>query len=299
MAMLATLFLFVVTAFALMSAIGVATESRRTVMGGREAISASYHDAERELSEKRTRRMALKVERTAASIEAAIGVVFARPIKDGERVRGTVEKISDNCKRVDARTVDACEQIAVMRGELATAVEAARIDVRIDELQSQVGRLRDKGGAQETSPQASTLARLSFGFFTVRDIEFGLPLVFAIMIELVAEFGLFVTNRAWRAMDDTGRRMAPPAAKAAPAPRRESIGDVASFTATRLARARGGLLEVSEVYAGYVRWCAGQRAQPVGPAEFVAPFHRACEQNGIKMREKHQKIYCVNVALAA
>src|SRR6201999_3283110 len=107
----------------------------------------------------------------------------------GERVRGTVGKLSNSCKKEDRGTVEAWQEAAALREERAAADEGAKLEERKGSLRAQITKLREHGGAQSADPVAELFSWLSRGQLGVRDIGFGFPLIFAFLIEIVSAFG--------------------------------------------------------------------------------------------------------------
>jgi hypothetical protein len=173
----------------LVGAIGVYAQDRTALIGGREAIAATYKDAERELAEIDGKLQTVKTERSITQVDAAIAAVMARPIMAGERVRGTVGKLSSNCTKDERPTAEACLEVASLREERAAAEEVARLEIHKAALRSQITKLREGGGSLVPDPVAELFAWLSRGQLSVRDIGFGFPLVFAFLIEIVSAFG--------------------------------------------------------------------------------------------------------------
>jgi hypothetical protein len=91
----------------LVGAIGVYAQDRTALIGGREAIAATYKDAERELAEIDAKLQTITTERSTVQVDAAIAAVMARPMMAGERVRGTVGKLSANCTKDERSTAEA------------------------------------------------------------------------------------------------------------------------------------------------------------------------------------------------
>ena len=180
---------FLCLLWGLAGAVGVYAQDRSALVGGRQAKAASYTEAEAELNAIDAKLKSLKVERTVAQVDAAIAAVLARPVMSGERVRGTVGKLSDNCTRPDRATAAACLEVARLRETRAAAQEAAHLETRRDELRVRIAKLRETGGSLAADPVAELLAWLSRGQLNVRDIGFGFPLVFALLIEVVSAFG--------------------------------------------------------------------------------------------------------------
>ena len=130
--------------FSVTSAIGIYVQERTTLTGSREAKHASYEDAKKELADTEAKLEGLGKHRSSAQVEAAIAAVRARPVVVGERVRGTVNSLSANCTKNDARTAAACGDIAEQREEYAAAKEAAKLDARAVSLRQQVSELRER-----------------------------------------------------------------------------------------------------------------------------------------------------------
>jgi hypothetical protein len=170
-------------------AIGVYAQDRTALIGGREAIAATYKDAKQELREIDATVRTIKTERSVTQVDAAIAVVLARAIIAGDRIRGTVGKLSANCTKDERGTAEACLEVASLQEERAAAAERARLDNRKVALQTQITRLRESGGSVAPDPVAELFAWLSRGQLSVRDIGFGFPLVFAFLIEIVSAFG--------------------------------------------------------------------------------------------------------------
>jgi hypothetical protein len=199
----------------LASAVGVYAQDRTALIGGREAVAATYKDAETELEDIDAKLRGLKTQRSVAQVGAAIAAVLARPVMSGERVRGTVGKLSANCTREYRLTAEACLEIADLREERAAAEERSRLE------------LRERGGSLPADPVAELFAWLSGGQLKVRDIAFGFPLVFAFLIEIVSAFGpagivayardartqtsLLRHSRTWRALASSCRLWLAPA----------------------------------------------------------------------------------------
>src|SRR5262249_39554686 len=149
---------------------------------------SSYESAVRDLTVAEARRKNIQAHRSTREVQAAIDVVLARPVKDAERIRGTVGSISSKCQRPTARTIEACAEVHVLRTELAAATESASLDTRIAELKSHATRLREQGGTLDADPYARLISRLSFGWVAIDDAPLLRLLLLALFIELVSAF---------------------------------------------------------------------------------------------------------------
>lgn len=84
---------------------------------------------------------------------------------------------------------DTARRVEKARADLANALEVTRLDERATVLRRTIATLRERGGAAAPDPVGEFWAWLTRGFFSVKDVGFGLPLAFAVMIEMVSAFG--------------------------------------------------------------------------------------------------------------
>lgn len=275
---------FVCLCFSVSSAIGIYVQERTALTSGREAKHASYADAKNELAAVEAKLKKSGEHRTIGAVEAAISGVFARPVTVGERVRGTVGTLSNNCAKNDTRTAGDCVEVARLREELARAVEANRLEERAGVLRRQVHALRERGGAAAPDPVGEFWAWITRGFVSVQSVGFGLPLFFALMIEMVSAFGplgIVSYAEATRATTegDVSRRVAPE--RAVPShdvlPRGDvvpgkDIGRVVEYMADRTEPSENGVLGLNEIYADYEVWCLSTNLRALALEQFVEEF---------------------------
>jgi hypothetical protein len=177
------------------SAIGVYVQDRAELTGTREVKHATYRDSEKKLGELEEKLRDLSKHRSAGELDALVAGVLARPVAVGDRVRGTVGTLSSDCKKLDTRTVEACGEVAELRSERAVAEEATELRQRADLLRKQVNALRGSGSALAPDPIGEFYAWLTRGVLSVRDVRFGFPLFFALLIEVVSAFGPITITR--------------------------------------------------------------------------------------------------------
>ena len=209
----------------------------------------------------------------------------------GERVRGTVNSLSVNCTKNDARTAAACGEIAELREELAAAKEAAKLDARAISLRQQVSELRERGGTLPPDPVGQFWAWFTRGFVTVADVGFGLPLFFALMIELVSAFGplgivAYAESTRQTAAETMSSSVAPgrDASRSGAAHRADATviehetGRVVQFMADRTEpTADPAAITIDELHADYEVWCLTSGLQPLSRQGFADEFDRVRE----------------------
>lgn len=177
------------------SAIGVYVQDRTALTSAQESRHANYQDAERELADIDVRRAPLASLRSTAELDALIATALAKPVIVNERVRGAVARLSANCTAPDVRTVEACADVARLRSERVGAEEDARLHERASALRVEIARLRERGSASPPDPVGEFYSWATRGLLSVRDVGFGFPLFFALMIEIVTAFGTITVVR--------------------------------------------------------------------------------------------------------
>lgn len=253
--------------FGLNSALGIYVQDRTTLIGGKEAAHTGYREAESELASIEAKLRARGAHRGSREIEAEIASIRARGIITGDRLRGTVGSISQQCTKLDARTRTACEQVRELQREHASALESEALEARATTLRNEMRELRAHGSAVPADPVAEFYNWITRGFIGARDMGFGLSLFFALLIETVSAFG----PATIAAYADTSReaRFGTPrhVATSRDTPRLAAAGDgalrrdVLEWIAARaIPTASNRVLGLSELHADYVRWCdAGER----------------------------------------
>jgi hypothetical protein len=284
-AVLISLTWFVCLVFSVSSAIGIYVQERSALTGSREAQHASLADAAHELRDIEQKLKREGERKTVAEVEASIAAVLARPIVLAERVRGTVGTISNNCTKHDARTANTCADVARLHTDLARVVEATRLEERAAELRRSIDSLRTRGGASAPDPVGEFWAWLTRGFFTVKDVGFGLPLAFAVMIEMVSAFGpLGIVAYAEATREATGRDVSrhvakrrdmsgPSATISDSVAEHDGAADVVTYIAERTEPTESAAgIGVEELFADYLAWCKQGRIAALRLKEFTRAF---------------------------
>ena len=237
------------------SAIGVYVQDRMGVTGTREAKHATYKDAEKELGELEQKLKALTAHRSAGQVEAAIAAVLNTPVVIDDRVRGTVGQRSGDCTKIDTRTAEACTKFAALGEELAAAKERKLLEPRIAALRRQIAEMREGGASGAPDPVGEFYAWATRGLLSVRDVGFGFPLFFALLIEVVSAFGPITIARYAELTRPGGT-----------AP--DNVGLLVPAMAGHGRLQPGGALSLAHDEGGVVAWMA-ERATPSPDAAAV------------------------------
>jgi hypothetical protein len=147
-------------------------------------------------------------------------------------------------------------------------VEATGLEERAAELRRTIDSLRTRGSASAPDPVGEFWAWLTRGFFSVKDVGFGLPLAFAVMIEMVSAFGpLGIVAYAEATRETTGRDVSRHVAKhrdmaGSSATMSNAVADpdgvaaVVTFIAERTEPTENAAgIGVQDLFADYLAWC--------------------------------------------
>jgi len=262
--------------YSISSAIGIGIHDRVALTGGQETLKATYEDLRSELAEQDRRRKLLSGVRSAKEIEATITAVLARPIVGGNRVRGTVATISNSCMKTDGRTADPCAEVAILRRELATAVEAARLDELISELRRRGAQLRERGAMRAPDPQSEFFSQITQGRVSVQAVGPSLVVLLATVVELISAFGLTVIVAYADATRE--RPQNEPS---------ELAGFAIDYMAERIEPAdTGAALSSEELCADYAAWCRRKFRRALIATEFIEAFNRSLIEHGLDEIQK-------------
>lgn len=170
------------------AAMGFASESASRLAATRETITAALREHERDQEDVRGRLARLPAFRPPATVAAEIRAL------QQDRWYST----SKGCSEATApASRELCARLERLRGEAATAAEAAVLEVKAERLKADIADLRSRHTG-EADPQATAIGRLlrgAFGFvLDPRDVRSGLSAFTALMLELVSSFGLLFSG---------------------------------------------------------------------------------------------------------
>ena len=196
--------------FSFFSAIGYSASSRSVVTGNREAVSLSYAAAEQELRNVQQQFGVLGAARPQAVVEEEI-------VKAKQDRRWASSTECRDATIAGNRTF--CRSVADLRIELASSLESARLQTRSAILQTEINRLVKGGARRDADQQAGILAGLSG--LHVEQVQASLSLLFALLVELGAAFGLFLAllplrghrTPGWQSLRPTPEVLPPVAAR--------------------------------------------------------------------------------------
>ncbi len=167
-------------AFSLSSAVGFAAKNRGSIGEDRALATARLADVKREIEQAETAQKAFGNPRSFAVLQELL-----RGLEQDRRFQS-----SKSCTEATAEASRSfCKDYFELKAEAARASEAAGLEERTANLKAEGRRLEGQGGGREADNQAAVLGRL-FGFQT-SEVERGLTLFLAVLVEIGAALGLY------------------------------------------------------------------------------------------------------------
>jgi hypothetical protein len=269
--------LFVVCfAYSFSSSLGFAALNRADTTGARTLSAESYQELRADLVSNRERLAKLGAPRPIGTVQGEIDALKqnSRWISSAECTNATVQQ-----------SMSYCESYHKLRSELAVSAEADKFEKRIAEINKKLSAVPTEAAVKEADPQSELLAELSG--LTVDEVQTGLTVLIAFLVELGASTGFYVAFSFWGIQDrvhDLGRKGSAQAPAAAPIIVEEKPtaplevvpnspkSDVELFFSERVGREDGSSVMALTLYDDYCAWCEARTKQPLGLPIFNRQF---------------------------
>jgi hypothetical protein len=182
-------------AFSLSSAIGFSALNRGSLDEDRRLASARLVEIKR------------VIEATGTALKELENIRSVTVLREG--LRGLEEdRRWQSSKSCEAATADAsrtfCKDYFDVKAEVAKAGERERLAAKLAELNGERSRLEDKGAGREADNQTAVLAQL-LGL-PASDVERGLTLFLAVLVEIGAALGIYFATGQMRSEPGSYRR---------------------------------------------------------------------------------------------
>jgi hypothetical protein len=167
-------------AFSLSSAVGFAAKNRGALMEDRSLINARLEGVKREIEVEEAKGKALGAPRLAVIVQEALHGL--EQDRKWQRSKGCQEATAEAMRTF-------CKGYFDLKAEAARAGELTFIEGKIARLKREARGYEEKGGGRQADNQAAVLA--SFLGFQPVEVERGLTLFLAVLVEIGAALGLY------------------------------------------------------------------------------------------------------------
>lgn len=267
--------------YSMTSALGFAALNRADSTGERQVQNASYNDLRKELKRSEDRLSWMPQHRPAGMIEQEV----ARLEKDRMWVT------SNGCAEVTSKPRrDFCQSLNTLRAEHAVAAEARTVEARVAEIQAKLEKTSGHAVGGESDPQAKVISQLTGQ--DLSNIQMGLTVMVALLLELGSAFGFYVAMSVWR-VDLEAKKAPMPVAQPRTAAANENKSsetrslaspivatpkltapenDVERFHKERILATEGSSVTATTLYEDYCGWCEERDKEPMAFPTFGRQF---------------------------
>jgi hypothetical protein len=178
---------FVVTGYSMTSALGHAALNRLDMSGQRAAATANYKDMRADTKRAQDQLTWIPAHRPPETVSAELNVHKAQRFW----------LVTNECTDVKGKSArEYCQQFHKLNAELASGVEAQKLETRISDIGAKLARAAGGTVMAEADPQASVLAKVTG--VELETVQTGLALLVALLIEIGSGFGMYVAFAYWR-----------------------------------------------------------------------------------------------------
>jgi hypothetical protein len=265
--------------YSLSSSLGFAALNRADITGLRVLKVETHADLRADLERSREELKTLPAHRPAGTVNGEI---------DAFKQNGRWLSSAGCADATAAKSMSYCEGFFKLKAELAIAEQADKLETKIAQLSTQLGQLDSAAAAKATDPQSQMLARLTGR--TTEEIQLGLTVLIALLVELGASLGFYTAFSYWRIFDVKGlpapEPVRVPVPAFAPVPMLQALpggsdpdlrpaqpkADVELYFEERVGRENGSSVTALALYDDYCQWCEAKGKQPLGLPIFTRRF---------------------------
>jgi hypothetical protein len=266
--------------YSLTSSLGFAALNRADTTGTRALKAETHQDLRIELDRSLEALKVLPAHRPVGTVAGEIDAYRqnARWLASEECANATLTK-----------SMSYCEGFFKLKAEKAVAEQADMLDAKVTTLRAKLGGLDSEAVAKGIDPQSDVLAGLT-GFKT-KEIQTGLTVLIALLVELGASLGFYTAFSYWRIFDVKGLPAPQPVRAMVPAPSfvpalrltaipdsdpslqpAEAKTDVELYFDDRVGKEPGSSVTALALYDDYCQWCEAMEKQPLGLPIFTRRF---------------------------
>jgi hypothetical protein len=304
----------VVMAYSLTSALGHAALNRSDSTGQRAATVQNYKDHRADLARAKEQLSWIPQHRPAQTVQSDIDAA------KNERAWTWTSGCTDVS---GAKGRGFCQKYHALTAEFASAEQSIALEARIADIEQKIGPSSGSAVVAEADPQAAVLAKLA-GILTpsikVEDVQTGLAVFVALLLEVGSAFGMYIAFSQWRLYDShtpVAPRIVPvsttaakitaqkPVALAKPrstandnrsatAPRLMAPeSDVERFYKERIESQDGSTIGATEMFEDYCTWCEKLGKEPLAHPNFGREF----QELGVQKAKVAGRVRYIGIAL--
>lgn len=271
--------LFVVCfSYSFSSSLGFAALNRTDTAGSRVLKAETHQDLRAELDRAREELKTLPTHRPTGTVSNDI---------DAFKQNGRWSVSGECTSATSTKSMTYCEGFYKLKAELAISEQSDKLEAQVSQLRAKLGESDAIAVTKAADPQALILARILH--FNPEQIQMGLTVLIALLVELGASLGFYTAFAYWRVFDVKGLpapERAPAPLFAQPAARPAYLVEVADpelqpaqpktdvelYFDERVGQENGASVTALALYDDYCQWCEAKGKQPLGLPIFTRRF---------------------------
>jgi hypothetical protein len=303
----------VVMAYSLTSALGHAALNRSDTTGQRAATVATYKDQRADLARAKEQLSWIPQHRPAQTVQSDIDAA------KNERAWAWTK----GCTEVSgAKGRGFCQKYHALTAEFASAEQSTALEKRIAEIEQKIAQSGGSAVVAEADPQAAVLAQLANFLMLplkVEDVQTGLAVFIALLLEVGSAFGMYIAFSQWRLYDTrtpVAPRMVPVSTAATALPVQKPVAlakprstandnrtaparlmapetDVQRFYKERIESQDGSTIGATEMFEDYCTWCEKLGKEPLAHPNFGREF----QELGVQKAKVAGRVRYIGIAL--
>jgi hypothetical protein len=295
----------VISGYSLTAALGFAELHRAAKQSEWRVVIERHADLRKDMARTEARLAQLVPQRSEGELEKAVAAVLARVLAGRGR---TVDQVSKGCTVSRAATREACAEVARLAEEWERAREQTRLEAVLRETRMQLQAMNTSASGPSEDPQVDALSRAAALMRLEpdrKDVQFGLSLLLALLVELGSGLGFYVSTTPWRMNAGkpeaekrhrngchTRRWTWRPTREKRVAMASNGLGAVELYAMGRLEPRVQGEVGGDELFEDYLVWCRCRGDTPYMKRLFVSQMKTLGEEVGIPTLETWM-IWCV------
>lgn len=303
----------VVMAYSLTSALGHAALNRLDTTGQRAATVATYKDHRADLARAKEQLSWIPQHRPAQTVQSDIDAL--KNERPWTWTKGCIDVSG-------AKGRGFCQKYHALTAEFASAEQSIALEARIADIETKIAQSSGAAVVSEADPQAAVLTRLAgilLPSIKIDDVQTGLAVFVALLLEVGSAFGMYIAFSQWRLYDrhtPTAPRIVPvsTAAVAAKAPKPAALAkprstandnrsaparliapetDVERFYKERIESRDGSTVGATEMFEDYCTWCEQLGKEPLAHPNFGREF----QELGVQKAKVAGRVRYIGIAL--
>ncbi len=306
----------VCTSYSLTSSLGFSAINRAETIGAKTIVASQYKDLRADLKTAKQKLAFTPEHRSVGAVQASLDAGLNKSVKIRGK-RKSVSEITEGCTLSNFTASKHCPKIQRLRSELASAMQADKLETKIASLKSKLEKVSTGAAVAGADPQTALLTKLTG--IKHEHVETALIVLVSMLVEIGSGLGFFVvlgdkntkrTAKKAKTVVSTKVETTPIVTASANDNRTgtkvvqsndlvnefsETSDELRDFYANRIEKSEGSSITASKLYENYCSWAESKGKEPMT----LPAFGRQFSEIGIQKAKIAGRIRYIGVKLAS